>query len=110
MSRLRFLSSLRARLILLVLFALTPAIIILILNAAEHRAREAEKAKAQVFSLSQLAARQQDQVLESARQVLVSLAAIPEVRGDDPSACTTRLAELSAAYERYSGLAVVRPN
>lgn len=110
MSRLRFLSSLRARLILLVLFALTPAIVILILNAAEHRAREAEKAKAQVFSLSQLAALQQDQVLESARQVLISLAAVPEVRGDDPGACTTKLAKLSAEYERYSGLAVVRPN
>jgi PAS domain S-box-containing protein len=110
MSRLRFLSSLRARLILLVLFALAPAIVILILNAAEHRAREADEARADVFTLSQLAARQQDQVLESARQVLVSLAAVTEVRGDDPSACTAKLAELSAEYEHYTGFAVARPN
>src|SRR5688500_9597461 len=110
MPGLHFLSSLRARLTLLALYALVPAMVILILNAVERREREAEQARADVMTLSQLAARQQEQVLESARQVLVSMAELPEVRGDDPDACMATLAELLTHYDSYTGFAVARPD
>jgi len=104
-------SSLRARLILLVLFALLPAMVILLYNAAENRDREAARVQADVLTLSRLAAGQQEQVIESARQVLISLAQLPEVRQGDPEACGARLAELIEQYQYgYTGFAVAKPN
>ena len=104
-------SSLRARLILLVLLALLPAMVILFYNAAETRNREAIRVRADVLTLSRLAASQQEQVIESARQVLISLAQLPEVRRGDPEACGARLAELMEQYQYgYTGFAVARPN
>src|SRR3989304_3730080 len=92
-------SSLRARLILLVLLALLPAMVILFYNAAETRNREAIRVRADVLTLSRLAASQQEQVIESARQVLISLAQLPEVRRGDPEACGARLAEPLGKYQ-----------
>jgi PAS domain S-box-containing protein len=103
--------SLRARLILLVLLALLPVLAILVYNAAENRDREAARVRAEVAALSRLAASQQEQVIESARQVLISLAQLPEVRGGDSAACTARLAQLMEHYQQgYTGFAAARPN
>ncbi len=110
MSQPRLFSSLRFRLILLVFCALLPTIGILLYNAAESRQREVDKARDDVFTLSQLAARQQEQVIDSAHDVLVSLAELPEVRGNDPAACSAKLIELLQQYEGYTGFAVAQVN
>jgi hypothetical protein len=104
-------SSLRARLILLVLFALLPTMAILVYNAAGDRNREIAQVRADALTLSRLTASQQEQVIESARQVLILLAQLPEVRRGDPAACSARLAELMEQYqEGYTGFAVAKPN
>ncbi len=104
-------SSLRARLILLVLLALLPTMAILVYNAAGDRNREIAQIRADALTLSRLTAGQQEQVIESARQVLILLAQLPEVRRGDPAACSARLAELMEQYqEGYTGFAVAKPN
>jgi len=103
------LSSLRARIILLILFALVPAFGILIYNTVETREREIAQARADVLSLSRLAAIQQEQVVESARQVLISLAALPEVQNGDSTACSARFLGLNTQYQNYTGLGVADP-
>lgn len=110
MKRFRFLSSLRARLTLLILLTLIPALIIMLYNAAESRQREADKVQVDVLTLSQLAASQEEQVIESARQVLISLSLARDVRSGDATACTVRLAELIQEYQGYTAFTVADPN
>jgi PAS domain S-box-containing protein len=104
-----FFSSLRFRLVLLILLAVLPAFAILLYNAAETRQREADKVEVDVLTLSQLAASQEELVIESARQVLLSISLLRDVRSNDTEACTTRLAELVEEYEGYTAFSVSLP-
>jgi hypothetical protein len=105
-----FFSSLRFRLILLILLAVLPAFAILLFNAAETRRREADKVEVDVLTLSQLAASQEELVIEGARQVLFSISLLRDVRSNDLEACTARLAELVEEYEGYTAFSVSRAN
>ena len=102
-----FFSSLRVRLILLVLLAIVPALVIIFFDAAELRDREVTKAKAAALTLSRLTARQYEEVIEAARQTLVSLAQLPEIQAMDSVGCKAHLTELLAEYQGYHHFAVV---
>lgn len=104
------LAGLRVRLLSLVLLALLPAMVIALFTAAETRQREREQARAEVVTLSRLAATNQVQVLEGARQTLIALAQLPEVRSGDAESCGARLAELLEQFQGYTGFAVAKPN
>jgi PAS domain S-box-containing protein len=101
-----FFSSLRVRLILLVLLAIVPALGIIFYDAAELREREVTKAKNEALTLSRLAARQHEELIEAARRALLSLAQLQEVRDTDSAACSARLTELLAEYQGYHNFAV----
>lgn len=101
-----FFSSLRVRLILLVLLAIVPALGIILYDAAELRQREVTKAKNEALTLSRLAASQHEELIEAARRALLSLAQLQEVRDNDTAACGARLNALLAEYEGYHNFAV----
>jgi PAS domain S-box-containing protein len=101
-----FFSSLRVRLILLVLLAIVPALVIIFFDAAELREREVTKAKAEALTLSRLTARQYEEVIEAARQTLISLAQLPEIQAMDAVGCKDHLTELLAEYQGYHHFAV----
>lgn len=110
MSRWSVLSNLRGRLLLLMLCIIIPAFGILLYNTFETRNREIEQARTDVLTLSQLAATQQEQVVEGTRQVLLSLAQLPEVQRHNDQACSDRLQELNQQYQSYTGLGVADPD
>jgi PAS domain S-box-containing protein len=106
MNRNRLFSSLRVRLILLALLAVLPALGIVFYDAARLREREVTEARADALTLSRLAASQHKEVIEATRQVLLTVAQLPEVRDGDPVACQTRLTALLEDYEAYNAFTV----
>ncbi len=100
-------SSLRARLLLLVLLAIIPALGLIIYTAAEMRRSASVAAQTNALRLAQSVASSQDDLFEGARQLLTALAQLPEVRKRDSKACNTLFADLLKQYPLYTTLGAV---
>jgi signal transduction histidine kinase len=103
-------SSLRFRLMLLVILAVLPALVLTLATGLESRRIAAEAVGQEAIRLARLAAGNEEALIEGAQQLLMALAQLPEVTGDDPGACRVFLANLVAQYANYSALSVARPN
>ncbi len=106
----RFLSRLRVRLILIVMFAVIPALLLTLYTGLEHRQTVATAAQREALQLALFASADQDQLIESTRQLLAGLARLPEVRQDNTAVCSAFFADLLEQYPLYAGLGVVKPN
>lgn len=103
----RLLSSLRVRLLLLVLLAAGPPIAIALKTTAEWRMYEARAINTEAEKLAELLAGNEHRLLDSVREGLVGLAELPVERWSDPARCRR---ELSAGWRqsvRYENLGVV---
>ena len=101
------LSSLRTRLLLLVLLAVIPALgLTLYTNLEERQLR-----KAQVYEhairLSRLVSADYERVIEDARQLLVALSRLPAVRDLNRAACDALFADLLTQHSSYANLGVI---
>ena len=85
------LGSLRVRLCLVVLLAVIPSLGLIYYNARQQRAAAIALARDNVESLARLMAEHNTRVIEGARQLLTTLAHLPEVQGGDPSRCAETL-------------------
>ena len=101
-------SSVRARLILLVLTAVLPAFGLIVHSARKHHELTANQVKLNALMTARVIASEQDRVLDNAHQFLVTLARLPQVRGDDRAACHKILSGL--LEPRYADLMVARRN
>jgi len=97
--------SLRARLLLLVLFAVTPAMGLLFVSAAREQQAATDEALEKAASLAQLIILDYERLIDDARGLLGVLATVPEVRGDG-ARCSAFLAQLHKQYPRYVNLGV----
>ena len=70
-------SSLRSRLLLLVLLALLPALVLILITAWEQRQLAAVDAQESALRLARVAASNQERLIEGARSLLIVLAQIP---------------------------------
>jgi PAS domain S-box-containing protein len=104
------LTSLRSRLLLLVLLTLLPALILILYTNAEQRQSAVLDAQADAVRLVRLVAANEAQLTEVTRQLLLLLAQLPEVRARDPAICSARLAELLGVYPFYALFAVAAPD
>ena len=102
-----FWSSLRLRLIVLVLIAVLPALGLVIYTAVEQRRQGVEKAKTEALSLVRMAAINQDQYLEAARQLLVTLSQLREVRAQDRVACRGLFPNLLRLHKVYANIGAI---
>lgn len=102
-------SSLRARLLLLVLLAVIPALGLILYTAAEQRRSAALEAQANALRLARSVSSSQDDLIEGARQLLTALAQVPMVRGDNPAECNSLFSVLVKKYAGYTNLGVVTP-
>jgi PAS domain S-box-containing protein len=103
----RLLSTLRVRLLLLVLLAAGPPIAIALKTTAEWRMHEARESTTQAERLAQVLARNEQRLLDSVRDGLAMLAELPVERWRDRAQCRR---ELSAGWHqsvRYETLGVV---
>lgn len=104
------LSSLRFRLILIGILALLPSLALVLLISAQLHEHAAEDAKDDALRLVNLAASNQDALIDGARQTLITLARVPVVRDTQSGNCDAFLAELLTHYSSYSNFVVALPN
>lgn len=101
---------LRARLMLLVVLAVLPALGIIVHSAAkEARHRDAE-VRGEALALTRAVAKTLTHHVESARQVLLALTALDELREGDANVCTRVLTNLIPEYPQYDNFGVVETN
>ena len=114
MARFSF-SSLRARLLLLVLLAVVPALGLTLYTGLEQRRLAAVEAQEDALRVLNHSTMQQDLLIAGARQLLVTLAHLPQVRKRDSGGCSPIVAELLkehpylmiAAGDRPSGVDII---
>lgn len=102
------LASLRSRLLLLVLFAVIPAFLLTVFTNWNERRLAASAVREEALRLARLAAADQEQLVEGVRQLLVTLARLPEVHGDDAVQCQALLADLLRQHRRYTNLGLIK--
>ena len=85
--------SLRTLLVLLVLLAVTPALVLILYTASEQRRVAAAQAQDEALRLARIVSSQQQRFIEGARQLLMALAKRPDVRHARAGACTTAFAD-----------------
>lgn len=103
-------SSLRARLVLLVLLAAVPAFGLMLYTGIEqHRAASAEALR-DAERLARIAAGDQEEVIDDARRLLAALAHLPAVRRHQAGPCQTLFADLRGTYPGFVNLGAAMPN
>jgi signal transduction histidine kinase/HAMP domain-containing protein len=98
-------SSLRCRLVLLVLISVVPIFALILFSAARHRELTANQVKNTARGVARAVASEQDRLIENAHQFLITLARLPQVRDIDQSACAKVLSGLLEPV--YLDLAVI---
>lgn len=99
-------SSLRVRLLLLVLFAVTPALVLTVYSGLKLRQHEIVEAEENTLRIVKLIADDYEQVIERARQILITITQIPSVRTYDISACDTLFQNLLTQYRGYTSFGI----
>lgn len=108
---LRWFTSLRGRLLLLVLTAVVPAFAIMVYTAVEQRRQAVVETHRQAMQLARIAALEHQQLLAGARQLLISIAQYPSIRTQrDPRRCGEILASLLRQYPYYANLGAALPD
>ncbi|NPV71036.1 MAG: HD domain-containing protein [Firmicutes bacterium] len=95
------LSRVRVRLFLLVLVALVPMLALVCHTASEQRRLAVVSAKRHALELLDFASMHQHQLMEGTRNLLSTLARLPEVRRGDYRACTALLRDLAGPSTPY---------
>ena len=100
------LTSLRARLLLLVLLAVIPALGLTLYTNLEERQLRKAQVQEQAMRLSRLVSADHERLIEAARQLLVTLERLPAVRDRNRAACNALFADLLTQHSSYANLAV----
>ncbi|MDP1716080.1 MAG: hypothetical protein Q8L41_15175, partial [Anaerolineales bacterium] len=106
----RILTSIRFRLILLVLLAILPLAGMSVYSIQEDRRSAGEQTAAGALNLARLAAISQQTLVDQGQQLLFTLAQLDAVRAGDPAACNVLLARLLPNYPHYTNILVVNPD
>lgn len=100
-------SQLRTRLLLLILLVLLPALLLIVYTAMEQGRQAINTAQQEALRLAQVAASDQEQLVEGARQLLLALAQLPVMSGGKSEECDRLFVRLHEQYQNYTNLFVV---
>lgn len=103
-------SSLRVRILLLVLLAVIPALVLTLYTASEDRQREKTKVQQNALQLARLVSSHQERMIEEGRHLLIGLAQLPEVRSRNPEFCSRLFAGMLKQFPCYANIGAVEPN
>ncbi|OGK77833.1 MAG: hypothetical protein A2X52_12230 [Candidatus Rokubacteria bacterium GWC2_70_16] len=104
------LSTVRSRLICLVLVAMFPALALAVYEGLTGSREAASRARDEALRIARLVAHEEAGRLEGARQFLVALARIPAVRSLDGPASTRLFQDLLKRFPQYANLSVAAPD
>ncbi|HKZ07177.1 MAG TPA: diguanylate cyclase [Methylomirabilota bacterium] len=99
-----FRSSLRSRLLLLVLLALLPALALILVTAWEQRQLAAIDAQESALRVARVAASNQERLIEGARSLLIGIAQAPAVQPGNARACSALFSDLRKRFPIYVNL------
>jgi PAS domain S-box-containing protein len=100
----------RKKLLLLLLVIFLPAFGIIVVSGFAHRRNEIREADKNALLLAQSLAAQQEQIAIGTKQMLSTLAQLPEVRGLDARACNKLFRDLQNRHPFYSIISAVTPD
>ncbi|MCU0783734.1 MAG: hypothetical protein MUF81_06740, partial [Verrucomicrobia bacterium] len=103
-------SSLRVRLVLLVLLASIPPVAMTLHIARQDRQDAVAALKQRAQAIVKLSARKEDEMILGTRQLLHAVAASSQVQSGRWDDCNLLLRTLFADYPRYANLGVIKPN
>ena len=98
--------NLRLRLVLVVLVAVIPSLVLMYYNARAQRAAAIANARESVERLARLMAAHNTRVIDDARQLLATLAQVPDVRDGNSDRCGAALRQLLGDYAFFSSAGV----
>ena len=104
------LRSLRVRLLLLVLVAVLPAWGVIVYTASEQRRIAIAEIQRNVLRLAEFNAREEEQVFQGTRQILIALANFVRKTDENPSECSAFCADLLKQFRRYANIGAIKPN
>lgn len=99
------LPGLRARLFVMVMLALIPALGLILYNGIQQRASAVDVAKKDTGNLVTRIVDEQNQLIDTANQLQLALAQLPAIRNRDTSACNELFAGLLTQFTRYISIA-----
>lgn len=100
-------SSLRFRLLVLVLLGGLPALGVILYTAAEQRRNAAKDIQQNALRVARLASAGQERLIEGARQLLMIMSHLPEMRAEDPAAANRLLGDLLKQYPIYTNFGII---
>jgi signal transduction histidine kinase/CheY-like chemotaxis protein len=103
------LNSLRSRLMLLVALAITPLAVMTILSGIREREHAIKASEENLRRLTGMAAANEAQSIEGARQILVDLASVPDLMGDTAK-CTSLLSDVLDRNEGFVNFGLIQLN
>jgi len=95
-------SSLRVRLVILILIAVVPALAVMLYSAGEQERLDAALVQQNLSRLAVLHAREERQLLEGTRQILKALAQFVLLHREEPKARALYFANLVKEFDRYT--------
>jgi PAS domain S-box-containing protein len=101
------LKSLQVRITLLVLLALTPAIILHVVSAMEKRAMALTTAAGNLRIVTELAASNIGKLVQSSKEALSGLVLLPEIRSMQPEAAHALLAKAKGIFPDFSSITLL---
>src|SRR5262249_17390487 len=106
----RCLSSLRFRLIALILLAVIPAFGVILYSSAKHRDLTTKQVQRNALGAARAIAAEQERFFENAHQLLIMLSRVPQVREHNKNGCDKFLAGLLEPLYADLGIADVKGN
>jgi len=103
------LNSLRSRLMLLVLLAITPIAVVTVLGGLREREAAIRASEDNLRRLTALAAANEAQSIDRARQILVDLVSVPDLMGDT-AGCNALLGNVLDRNEGYVNFGLIQLN
>ena len=103
------LNSLRSRLMLLVLLAITPIAVVTVLGGLREREAAIRASEENLKRLTALAAANEAQSIDRARQILVDLVGVPDLMGDT-AGCNALLADFLDRNEGFVNFGLIQPD
>lgn len=100
-------STLRARLVMLVVAAMVPLFGLSVVNAWLNADAAVERALTDLRFAVSLAASSQQRVVETAHQLLTVIAHVPDIRDGEVARCNRFLGELNRQFSAYTNLGIV---
>jgi PAS domain S-box-containing protein len=100
-------STFRMRLVLLILLILIPALVLALYTASAQSALARQATEREALRLAQLTAANQEQIVNSAEQLLIALAQLSILRNGETEACNELFVALREQYDNYTNFFMV---